>query len=365
MTPIHWARPLRALVATALAACAAQPLPDPDLSAEALAAQLQRRPVVLLGEIHDNAAQHAVRAQALARVLQNGLRPALAFEQFDRELQADIDRVLSQAPAEGVDRAAELVALGGRGWDWNLYRPYLQLALQYRLPIVAADLSRADAMRVSKEGFGAVFDAAAQHQLGLDALPQGLLAAQQQAVERGHCHQMPAQMLPALARAQIARDATLAQAIEPYLQRGVILLTGNGHVRRDIGVPYFLPAAQRERVLSIALVERDSSDEVAAGAYDVIFLTPVQVRKDPCLSLKPMALTPFPSPAVAGEGRPGASFLDVGTSGDDRSPLPLAWEAGKLLPSPARGRGAGGEGGRLPKSRRVIIFAAANSDGDP
>ena len=365
MTKIHWARPLRALAAAGLAACAAQPLPNQDLSAEALAAQLQRRPVVLLGEIHDNAAQHAVRAQALARVLQAGLRPALAFEQFNRERQADIDRVLSQAPAEGVDRAAELAALGGRGWDWDLYRPYLQLALQYRLPIVAADLSRADAMRVAKEGFGAVFDAATQQQLGLDALPQDLLAAQQQAVERGHCHQMPTQMLPALARAQIARDATLAQAIEPYLQRGVILLTGNGHVRRDIGVPHFLPALQQQRVLSVALIERDSSDEMPPGAYDVIFLTPVQARKDPCLSLKPMALTPDPSPAVAGEGRSGASARNVSASGDDRSRLLLAWGVEKFLPSPACGRGAGGEGRCLPKSQRVIILAPANSADEP
>lgn len=274
-------------MAAALAACAARPVPNPDFSADALAAQMQQRPVVLLGEIHDNAAQHAVRAQALAKLLQAGLRPALAFEQFDRERQPDIDRVLSRAPAAGVDQASELAALGSRGWDWDLYRPFLQLALQYQLQIVAADLSRADAMRVAKEGFGAVFDPATQRALGLEPLPHDLLVAQQDAVEQGHCHQMPAQMLPALARAQIARDATLAQAIVPYLQRGVILLTGNGHARRDIGVPRFLPPSQRQRVLSIALIERDSSaDELPAGAYDVIFLTPVQVRKDPCLALK-------------------------------------------------------------------------------
>jgi len=50
----------------------------------------------VLGEIHDNAAQHAVRAQALEQLLQAGLRPALAFEQFDRERQSDIDRVRKQ-----------------------------------------------------------------------------------------------------------------------------------------------------------------------------------------------------------------------------------------------------------------------------
>ena len=132
-----------------------------------------------------------------------------------------------------------------------------------------------------------MFDAAQQGELRLDPLPADLLRTQQEAVDEGHCHQMPPQMLPALARAQIARDATLAQAIRPYLEHGVVLLAGNGHVRRDIGVPRFLSASQRERVISIALIERDTAaDEVPPGAFDAIFTTPAQPRADPCQSLR-------------------------------------------------------------------------------
>jgi uncharacterized iron-regulated protein len=268
-----------ALAALLLTGCAAGTR-DTDLTARALAAQMQQRPVVLLGEVHDNVEQHAVRAQALALLLKAGQRPALAFEQFDRQLQPDIDRVRAQAAADTVDR---LIVLGGPGWNWRLYRPFLELAVRYQLPIVAANLSRADATRVSKDGFGAVFDPSEQHELGLDALPAELLLAQQQAVDEGHCHRMPAQMLPALARAQIARDATLARSIGPYLQRGVVLLTGNGHIRRDIGVPRFVPAEQRDRLISIALIEDDRSDgDVPAHAFDAIFRTPAQRRVDPC-----------------------------------------------------------------------------------
>ena len=268
-----------ALAALLLTGCATGTR-DTDLTPRALAAQMRQRPVVLLGEVHDNVEQHAVRAQALALLLKAGQRPALAFEQFDRQLQPDIDRVRAQAAAGTVDR---LIELGGPRWNWRLYRPFLELAVRYQLPIVAANLSRADATRVSKDGFGAVFDPSEQHELGLDALPAELLLAQQQAVDEGHCHRMPAQMLPALARAQIARDATLARSIGPYLQRGVVLLTGNGHIRRDIGVPRFVPAEQRDRLISIALIEDDrSDDDVRAHAFDAIFRTPAQRRVDPC-----------------------------------------------------------------------------------
>jgi uncharacterized iron-regulated protein len=268
-----------ALAALLLTGCAAGTR-DTDLTPRALAAQMQQRPVVLLGEVHDNVEQHAVRAQALALLLKAGQRPALAFEQFDRQLQPDIDRVRAQAAADTVDR---LIVLADPRWNWRLYRPFLELAVRYQLPIVAANLSRADATRVSKDGFGAVFDPSEQHELGLDALPAELLLAQQQAVDEGHCHRMPAQMLPALARAQIARDATLARSIGPYLQRGVVLLTGNGHIRRDIGVPRFVPAEQRDRLISIALIEDDRSDgDVPAHAFDAVFRTPAQRRVDPC-----------------------------------------------------------------------------------
>jgi uncharacterized iron-regulated protein len=277
---------------------------SPEFSPAALAEAMRRAPVVLLGEVHDNAAQHATRAQALRLLLQGGARPALAFEQFDRGLQAQIDQVRRESGAGVEARVDRLVALGKGGWNWDLYRPFLRAALEYDLPIVAADLSRADAMRVAQGGFAAVFDGAAIERFGLDRLPASLQRAQEQAVEAGHCHQMPESMLPPIARAQIARDATLAWSIEPFAARGVVLLTGNGHVRRDIGVPHFLPAPVRARLVGIGLIEGDApalqardvneagqadaqadADAGPADAYDVAFFTPVQSRPDPCAAL--------------------------------------------------------------------------------
>lgn len=258
-----------------------------DFDAQSLAQAMARRPVVLLGEVHDNAAQHAVRAAALRRLLAGGARPALAFEQFDRERQADIDRARREVPPAGRTLAEHVIeqARPARGWDWGLYRPFVELALQYDLPIVAANLSRADAMRVASGGFGAVFDQATRERFGLDALPPPLLAAHEKAVDDGHCNRMPAEALPPMAKAQIARDLALAEAIRPYLARGAVLLTGNGHARRDIGVPFFLSEAERAQAVSIGLLERDKPEEDWAQRFDVAFATPVQAREDPCATI--------------------------------------------------------------------------------
>jgi len=271
----------------ALAAPAPANAPRADFTEQALAQEIARRPVVLLGEVHDNAAQHATRAAALRRLLAGGARPAIAFEQFDRERQADIDRARREAPPPGRTLAGHVIeqARPARGWNWALYRPFVELALEYDLPIVAANLSRADAMRVANQGFAAVFDEATRARFALDELPPALLAAHERAVDDGHCNRMPADALPAMARAQVARDLALAQAIRPYFARGVVLLTGNGHARNDIGIPFFLGAAEREQVTAIGLLEGTAPDGDWAPRFDVAFITPVQEREDPCATL--------------------------------------------------------------------------------
>lgn len=265
-----------------LAGCAT---PRP-IEAEALAAELARRPVVLLGEVHDNVAQHRVRAEALGRLLETGARPAIAFEQFDRERQADIDRARRETPAEGrplADHVIDVARTPKDAWDWTLYRPFVELALRYDLPIIAANLSRSAASRVAREGYAAVFDAAERASLGLDRFAE-LMPEHERIVQRSHCNALPDSALPGLARAQVARDAVLAQAVRPYFDRGVVLLTGNGHARRDIGIPRHLSTAERQRAWSVGLLEEGTGERSAL--FDVAFVTPEQSRPDPCAAFK-------------------------------------------------------------------------------
>jgi uncharacterized iron-regulated protein len=288
-------RALPSIAAALLSGCAIAPGPDLEFNADLLAAALARRPVVLLGEVHDNAVQHRVRADALRRLLEQGARPAIAFEQFDREQQPLIDRVRREPPPAGTARADHLIAQAKparANWNWPLYRPFVELALEYDLPIVAANLSRAEAMKVGSQGYDAVFEAAAQKAFGLDRLPPEFLREHEHAIDEGHCRLMPAHLLPQLARSQIARDAAMAQAIRPHLARGVVLLTGNGHARSDIGAAHFLTPAERERVLTIGLLERGGTASTMAQHFDIAFATPPQPRADPCAELRDRLTAP-------------------------------------------------------------------------
>ena len=253
------------ITAAILAACAHATSPEATL-----AAALRSQPVALLGEVHDNAAQHALRARALRALLEAGARPALLMEQFDRERQADIDRVRARPDATADDLIAA-AAPANAAWDWALYRPVIALALAYQVPLLAANVSRADARRAIQGGLG---------ELGLDpAVPGDIEIPQAEAIAASHCGLVAPPEARRMVAAQVARDQFMARLIEAHAGEGVVLLAGNGHVRRDIGVPRWLAPGTRARSVSIGLLEAGSGEP---GAFDVTVTTAPQSRPDPC-----------------------------------------------------------------------------------
>jgi uncharacterized iron-regulated protein len=242
------------------------------------------QPVVLLGEVHDNAAQHALRLRAFEASLAAGARPALLMEQFDRDRQADIDRQRAQRPAP--DAAALVAAASGpeAGWDWAFYKPFITLALRYELPIVAANVSRTEARAVMKQGLAAS---------GFEpAVPADIEAGIVAAVLASHCGMLDEAGARRMALAQSARDQFMARMVETHAERGVLLLAGNGHVQNDLGVPRWLSPATRARSESIGLLEREEGvgRGAAAPPFDRVVFTASQVRADPCEGMrKPVA----------------------------------------------------------------------------
>jgi uncharacterized iron-regulated protein len=231
-----------------------------------------RQPVTLLGEVHDNAAQHALRLRAFEQLLATGARPALAMEQFDRESQPEIDRLRAGTTAAEAGARADAIirAAGAPGWQWHFYRPFIVLALRYRLPLAAASIGRGEARQIMRDGLAA-------H--GFDAdVPASVLDTLAADIEASHCGEVAADIARRMALAQVARDQQMARVLEPFAARGAVLLAGNGHVRTDVGAPRWLSPATRARSEAIGVLERGDPLE----AYDRRVFTPAAERADPC-----------------------------------------------------------------------------------
>lgn len=255
---------------------------------------------VLLGEIHDNQMHHEIQTRTLQYLLQNGRRPTLVMEQFDRDQQAKIDAILAgDAPQDDKLRALE--QLMRKSWGWKAYEPLLRLALQHRLPVAAANMSREELRPVSRQGF----DALAPGEEAWLALDKVWTAERQQRLVQdivaGHCGKVPQHMADAIARAQRVRDAVMADVMLKYQDSGAVAIIGSGHARRDMGVPLYLAArAPHASFLSLGLVQVNELQEpqrYTLGAlgpvFDYAWFTPHARRTvDPCKSIPALPAKP-------------------------------------------------------------------------
>ena len=182
---------------------------------------------VLLGEQHDAPGQPRVQERWVASLAAHGRLAAFALEMAERGTST---AGLPRDATEGQVRDA--LHWDGAGWPWTRYRPAVMAAVRAGVPVLGANLPRAQ-QRMAMQ------DAA------LDALlPPQALQAQREAIRSGHCDLLPPQQLAPMTRIQIARDRAMAQTVAGAAVPGrtVLLLAGAGHVEPAVGVPLHLPA---------------------------------------------------------------------------------------------------------------------------
>jgi uncharacterized iron-regulated protein len=230
-----------------------------------------------MGEIHDNAHGHQLRLDHVTKLIDSGHRPVVAMEQFDRENQAVLDLALTRCP--DVDCVLDKAATPG--WEWRFYRPFVQWALDKKVTLVAANLSNMDVRQVMTHGFSAVFSPQAMQTYRLHQIPPELLSVQNKAIQEGHCNMLPVQAIGAMVKGQIARDVWMASVVNKVHNPTVVLIAGNGHVRKDAGVFQWLSTDKQARTQVLGYVERADTND--AKWFDRVYVVPEVQREDPCL----------------------------------------------------------------------------------
>jgi len=255
---------------------------------------------VLLGEKHDNPDHHRLQAEVLDAMAGAGRRPGVAFEMLEAPQQAVVDRY-RRDPSHDAAGLGAAVGWGATTWPpWNEYLPIAEVAFRHGLPIVAANLPQAEAHAIAR---GQASGGPAVEQ----PLPPEAERALMDELRAGHCGQLPEAMLPSMARAQRARDATMAAHLRAVAvaSDGAVLIAGAGHARLDRGVPWYLrqaaPAADAApAMLSVAFVEVDRATrdpaafaDARAGAgteppFDYLWFTPRAQDEsvDPCAAFE-------------------------------------------------------------------------------
>jgi len=303
----EWATELRAdhpLAGAVLDAATGEPL-----DAKALAARLADADVVLLGEKHDNPDHHRAQAWLLGLMVEAGRRPAVVMEMLDSSQGPALADYLAQSDATAAG-LGEAVAWADSGWPgWEAYQPIADVALGAGLPILTGNLPVEQVRRVAMGGAEAALGADGLGPRALDQdFPESMAEALGQDIMQGHCGMLPESALPGMVAAQRARDGEMARAVlagaalngsDGEGAAGAVLIAGNGHVRVDRAVPWYLeqlnPALKTLSVgvleLQDGLPDSPSLDDLGAETspandlrppYGLLVLTPALEDIDPC-----------------------------------------------------------------------------------
>ena len=234
--------------------------------------------IVVLGEVHDNGLHHLGQAAAIVAIKPK----AVVFEMLSPKQAALI------TPALLADQAAlaEVLDWEHSGWpDFALYYPVF--AELDGIKVFGAARPREEVRRSFSDGAAAVFGSGADI-LGLDsAVPQEQLEQRMQEQFAAHCGAMPLEMMGGMVEAQRFRDAAFGAAvIEAFEETGgpVVLIAGNGHARKDWGVPAVLAQARPD--LSVLAVAHLEGPVVNLPPFDLWVVTKAAERDDPCLAFK-------------------------------------------------------------------------------
>ena len=234
--------------------------------------------VVVLGEVHDNPTHHVYQAVAIQAL---GAK-ALVFEMLT-EAQA-----LRIKPEHfgSADKLEQVLGWADTGWpDFAMYYPIFTAV---EAPAVFGGAVPLDAARKAIVDGAAAVLGDASVLFGLeDALDDDEQSAREAGQLAAHCDALPIKMLPGMVEAQRLRDAALARAvIAAMAETGgpVAVITGNGHARRDWGIPRALErAAPQFEVVTVGQFEAPPEGEVP---FDFWLVTEAQEREDPCLAFE-------------------------------------------------------------------------------
>lgn len=242
----------------------------PPTTVPALLERVLPTPVLMLGEQHDAPEHQALQRDVVLALAARGQLGALVME------MAEQGRQTTGLPTDASEaRVREALAWSeDGGWPWPVYGPVVMAAVRAGTPVLGGNLPR-NQMRA------AMGNEALEGRISSAALQE-----QREGIRSGHCDLLPEGQIAPMARIQLARDEAMARTTMQAVEQAgpgktVVLVAGNGHVRRDLGVPLYLPKTLVHRV-----VMAQAGNSKTAAPADAVWLTPAQPPRDYCADLR-------------------------------------------------------------------------------
>lgn len=230
--------------------------------------------IILVGEAHSDACDHAAQRRLIEAMARAQLAPAIGFEMIPVD-QAQVVRLFNQRRirASALDRALDW----GQTWGfpYPLYRPLFEAAERFDLPIVALNVPHMAAFLVGRHGAdpGTLRPRASAPEPFLPASP----AQREELEEHFSAHQGfgASRDFESFEKVQAMWDSKMAQeAVRAArgLGRRVVVIAGAGHVE-PLGIPFRIGKMAPELPLLVVQPWR-GGEPLGEGGADLGFYCP-------------------------------------------------------------------------------------------
>ncbi len=246
---------------------------------EELINALARSDVTVLGEIHDNPRHHQLRGELL-RQLPAASKTVVAEHLNWRQRFTPQAELLTGLQAAGFD---------DQGWDWPLHQSLFEAVIASQMPLMGGNLPGESIKEVFKTR-GQSLPEPVRVLLAKTPFDELQRKALEEEIDQGHCGAMPASMFEGMTAVQRGRDAAMAEVALAHLPS--VVLAGNGHAWKHLGVPFVVnKVSPHSQTLSVLFMEWDDGRPLQekqafladlASQADYVWLTPPQSREDPC-----------------------------------------------------------------------------------
>jgi uncharacterized iron-regulated protein len=229
--------------------------------------------VILLGEEHDSAADHAWELATIERLYAANPTLVLGFEMFPRSDQ----KVLDSWVAGGLSEDAFLEKSDWKhvwGFPPPLYLPIFRFARDHHIPMLALNVSGKVVHQAYKNGFAHV-SLADREGVGIPApASAGYRAYLADAMGSHSGQKMTPRDLDHFVDAQLEWDRAMAEAIATQHAiapgRPVVAIMGSGHLEHRYGVPHQLDSLGLAGAL-VFLPAHSACPPADAGLADAIY----------------------------------------------------------------------------------------------
>jgi aminopeptidase N len=241
--------------------------------------QIAAKKIIYVGETHDRFSHHLVELEVIKALHRQGRTIAIGMEMFQRPAQQALDDYI----AGKIDERRflkESQYFKAWGYDYNLYRPILNLARAEGIPVVALNVEHGIVSKVFHSGLASLSpDEKAKIPAQLD-FSDTVYEERLRKVFQEHKTEKE-ERFDYFYQAQVLWDEAMAESIADFLKREpvyqMVVLAGSGHLAHGSGIPSRV--ARQTKVDSAVIL---SGADLEIGEADYL------------LSPKPVTYTPAP-----------------------------------------------------------------------